>query len=168
MRWIAFGTAVIVVFLSAVGLLGAWASSVVKWQPQSAEQEIPGYLVGCLAILSIPTIIHVIRAILDLLTISKFEDQSLEQRILSMHGLLEEATDLMTEVRLELADRTAALRVLIEKTPSTRALQRLIIKKLKQYRVWSTGPLQVLIVSRLESVTYYLASVSSPQYQLVC
>jgi hypothetical protein len=113
-RWITFGILIIVIFLAAVGLLGGWAASVVNWPQHSGRQEILGYLLGCLAILSIPTVIYSIRSVLDLLQVAKFEDQSLEQRITNMHALLDETADLMDELRQELAARTAALQALTE------------------------------------------------------
>jgi len=111
-RWITFGVVLIFVFLAGVGLLGGWASSVVNW-PNGGDKEVLGYLVGCLAILSIPTIMYVIRALTDILHVAKFpEDESIEQRIANMHALIDETTDLMDELRQELADRSAALQAL--------------------------------------------------------
>lgn len=111
---ITIGVVIIVTFLAGVGLLGGWASSVINW-PHGGGKEVLGYLIGCLAFLSIPTVIYGIRAVLDLLQVAKFEeDQSIEQRIFNMHSLLDETTDLMDELRQELTDRSTALQALTE------------------------------------------------------
>jgi len=123
-RWIIFGVIVTVVFLATVGLLGGWASSVVNWPP-GGEKEVLGYLIGCLAILSIPTVIYTTRAILDLLQVAKFEDQTIEQRIANMHALVDETTDLMDELRQELADRSTALQALTEQKAEYESLAAL-------------------------------------------
>jgi hypothetical protein len=111
-RWITFGVAVILVFLAGVGLIGGWASSVVNW-PHGGAKEVLGYLIGCLAILSIPTVAHAITVLLDILHLAKSqEDESIERRLANMHGMIDETADLMDQLRQELADRSAALQAL--------------------------------------------------------
>ena len=111
-RWIAFGAVVILVFLAGVGLLGGWASSVANW-PHGGAKEVLGYLVGCLAILSVPTIVHTVTLLIDIIHMAKSqEDVSIERRIANMHHLIDESTDLMDELRQELADRSTALQAL--------------------------------------------------------
>jgi len=111
-RWTTFGVAVILVFLAGVGLLGGWASSAVNW-PHGGAKEVLGYLVGCLAILSLPTVVYAIRILIDVLHIAKFQkDESIEQRIANMHSLIDETADLMDELKQELADRSTALQAL--------------------------------------------------------
>jgi hypothetical protein len=112
-RWVALGIAVIVIFLAAVGVLGGWASSVATW-PHGGEKEILVYLVGCLAVLSIPTVLFLTTAVVGLFQVGKPKDDSIEQRVHDIQSSLDATADLVNELEQELTERSAALKALVE------------------------------------------------------
>lgn len=124
-RWLALGIVAVAVFLASIGVLGGWASSASNWPAHGAGEETLGFIVGCLALLSIPTILYLVRAVAELLRVSKFDDESLEQRIANLQGMLSDATDLMTELREEISDRSKVMQALMKQAAEYENLAKL-------------------------------------------
>lgn len=111
-RWLIAGAVTIIIFLAGLGVLGGWASSVVNW-PHGGAKEVLGYIIGCLAILSIPTVVYAVKMIADVLHAARFEDdESIEQRLGNIHGMIDQTSDLMEDLRKELKDKSDALQAL--------------------------------------------------------